>query len=153
MGAGSSTDARLAPAAVRFGAHGDGGLVAVALCRARVADGGAEPVVVTVTREYVDLYNALTGEAPTDRAGGGGGPPARPCRRGAPPRLNRRSPPPAPTPATPRPVSSAGDRKKRLKRPHLNTCADVRADTVFGFLVAVGTDRGDVVLFDAATLG
>jgi hypothetical protein len=34
----------------------------------------------------------------------------------------------------------------------LVNCADVRAETLLGFVVAVGTDRGETVLYDAATL-
>jgi hypothetical protein len=45
----------------------------------------------------------------------------------------------------------AGDRKLRRKDIHV-TCADVRTDTVFGFVVALGTDKGEVVVVDAATL-
>jgi hypothetical protein len=31
-------------------------------------------------------------------------------------------------------------------------CADVRADTPFGFVLALGTERGEVAIVDALTL-
>ncbi len=58
---------QLAPSAVKFGSLGEvSPLRGVALCRARTgasaASGSNVPVVVAVSKECIDLYNAVTGE-------------------------------------------------------------------------------------------
>jgi hypothetical protein len=60
MGAGPSREG-LAPSAVKFGALGESGaLNAVALVRAKTQSSNG-PVVVSVSRDNVELYNAITG--------------------------------------------------------------------------------------------
>jgi hypothetical protein len=135
----------LAPFAVKFGSLGEvGPLRAVALCRVKGggAAQGAGPVVVTVAKDCIDLYNAITGERPGGRTLSSSSLPPFFCSLCSLRALVFLPHSPAP----------AGDRKLRLKRPHAINCADVRADTIFGFLVALGTEKGEVVLLDAATL-
>jgi hypothetical protein len=40
----------------------------------------------------------------------------------------------------------------RVRRKVLVTCVEFRADTIFGFIMLCGTERGEVVLYDVATL-